>query len=529
VIPGKKYKPEDFLEIAWRRRWYIVVPFVAIAIGTFAVVQLLPYRWQSSALLAVVPQRVPENIVRSTVSSRLDERLAQYAQVILSRTNLERIIQEFDLYPDDRRRLLMEDIVETMRTRDIRFNPGRARNSDSASFSVSFEYTDPRTAMLVAERVASLFIRESVQDRSVLADQTDQFLQSQLEEARRQLKEHENRLQAFRQANPGQMPAQYDANQQALQNAHMQLQALQESINRDRDQLQMIQRQIEDINVAASMPVPASLEPADRSAPMTAARALENAKNNLRLLEQQKKPDHPDVKAVKRLITELEAKAAEEALSQPVSRPVAATPAEQARAARLSELQTVQESLNRRINEKQNEEKRLFGAIATFRQRLEVAPAVESKLVELTRDYTTLQTTYQSLLMKSQEARVAANLERGQIGEQFKIIDNARLPQRPVSPNRARLNFLGALAGIAFGLGLAAVLEYRDRSLRTDDDVVLALSLPVLALVPTMLTRQDKDRTKRRKLLFAASGAAVVLVAGALIAWKFQDVTSWLR
>ena len=528
MIPGKKYKPEDFLEIAWRRRWYIVVPFVAITIGTFAIVQLLPYRWQSSALLAVVPQRVPENIVRSTVSARLDERLAQYAQVILSRTNLERIIQEFDLYPDERRRLLMEDIVETMRTRDIRFNPGRSRG-DSASFSVSFEYTDPRTAMLVAERVASLFIRESVQDRSVLADQTDQFLQSQLEEARRQLKEHENRLQAFRQANPGQMPAQFEGNTQALQNTHMQLQALQESINRDRDQLQMIQRQIEDLNLAASMPAPVSLDPADRTAPLTAARTLEIARANLRLIEQQKKPDHPDVKAAKRLIKELEAKASEEALSQPVSRPVAATPAEQARASRLTELQTNQESLQRRINEKQNEEKRLFAAIATFRQRLEVAPSVESKLIELTRDYTTLQTTYQNLLMKSQEARVAANLERGQIGEQFKIIDSARLPQRPVSPQRARLNFLGALAGLALGFGLAALLEYRDRSLRTDDDVVLALSLPVLALVPTMLTRQDKNRTKRRRLLFAASGAAVVLVAGALIAWKFQDVAGWLR
>ena len=104
------------------------------------------------------------------------------------------------------------------------------------------------------------------------------------------------------------------------------------------------------------------------------------------------------------------------------------------------------------------------------------------------RDYTTLQTQYQGLLGKSQDAKVAANLERRTMGEKFKLIDSARLPQRPKSPNRLRLNLMGAFGGLVIGFGFAALLEYRDTSVRTDDDVLVALALPVLATVPTMST-----------------------------------------
>src|SRR4029450_4587569 len=137
------------------------------------------------------------------------------------------------------------------------------------------------------------------------------------------------------------------------------------------------------------------------------------------------------------------------------------------------------------IAQRQDDERQLLGTMSALRGRLEAAPGVEAQLTELKRDYTTLQAQYQTILGKSQDAKVAANLERRTMGEQFKLIDSARLPQRPKSPNRLRFNLLGALGGLAIGLGFAGILEYRDTSLRTDDDVLLALALPVLATVPT--------------------------------------------
>ena len=107
----------------------------------------------------------------------------------------------------------MEDVVERMR-RDITLNvstPRRGRNQ-SSSFSIGFESSDPRIAMRVTERLASLFVQENIEDRALLADQTNQFLQGQLEEARRRLIEHERKLQEFRQRNNGQLPDQVQQN-----------------------------------------------------------------------------------------------------------------------------------------------------------------------------------------------------------------------------------------------------------------------------------------------------------------------------
>ena len=527
MIPGKQYKPEDILEAAWRRRWFIVVPFVVISATTVIVSQMLPNRYESTALLMIVPQRVPENYVKPTVTERIDDRLQSIGQEIMSRTQLERVIQDFNLYPKERQRMIMDDVITLMR-KDVTFGLPTS-NRERGSFTVGYASSDPRTAMRVAEQLSSLFIRANLENRTVLADMTDQFLQSQLDDARRQLKEHEAKLEAFRKANPGQMPSQFESNQQALQTTQMQWQALQESLNRDRDRLLMVQRQIAEMSASANSAVQVQEAPAPGT-PITAARALEIARNNLRTMETRLTPEHPDIRAAKRAIRELEQKAAAEALQQPVSPSgVALSPAAAANSSRWTELNAEQETLQRRIAEKHAEEARLTAQMAGFSQRLAAAPNVESRLTELMRDYTTLQTTYQSLLTKSQEAKVAANLERRQIGEQFKVIDSPSMPQRPVSPNRLRLNLLGALGGLGLGLGLAALLEYRDKSLRSEEDVLVALSLPVIALVPTMTTSFERKQSARKRLLLASSCALMFLLSVAALMWRLRLVQDWIR
>jgi hypothetical protein len=156
-----------------------------------------------------------------------------------------------------------------------------------------------------------------------------------------------------------------------------------------------------------------------------------------------------------------------------------------------------------------------------YRRRLDAAPAVQSEVAQLMRDYTTLQKVYETLLAKRQEAKVSANVERGQIGEQFKIIDPPRAPALPTSPNRLRLNLLGIAAALGTGLLLAGLLEYRDASLRSEQDVLAALSLPVVALVPTISTSADRAKRRRWVLVAASSGlTAAVLVA--VIVWKLR-------
>ncbi len=517
MIPGKMYKPEDVVEAAWRRRWFIVGPFVLIAVASVIIAAIQPDRYRSEALLQIVPQQVPQDYVRSAVTVPLDSRLQAILQQILSRTQLEHIVQEFNLYPEERKRMLMEDVIERMRSKHVLIGGVPNGRINSSAFRVGFEAGNPKTAMLVAERLASLFINANLQDRSVFADQTDQFLQNQLAETRRQLKEYETKLEEFRKLNPGRMPGELQNNQQALGNVQSQVQAVQESINRDRDRQLMLQRMIAD--AAAAPPAQTTAE-----APMAAAKQLENERTRLRNMQMRLKPNHPDIGIQQRIIRDLEQKATAEAMQQPVSATVSS-----AGATRVSELQAESDALDRRIGSKQEDEKRLLATMGMYRQRVESAPSTESRLTELMRDYTTLQGTYQSLLSKSQEAKVAANLERQQIGEQFKVLDSARIPQRPSTPNRPLLILIGSLLGLGCGVALAALLEYRDKSLRSDDDVIVALSLPVLARVPTMTTAAERRRQKRLRLMFASSGALGVALCVAMIAWKFNTIADWIR
>jgi hypothetical protein len=148
-------------------------------------------------------------------------------------------------------------------------------------------------------------------------------------------------------------------------------------------------------------------------------------------------------------------------------------------------------------------------------------PGHESELTSLMRDYETLQTSYKNLLGKQQDSKISANLERQQIGEQFKILDAARLPERPYYPNRIRITAIGFGIGLMLGLGIAGFLEYRDTTLRTEDEIVKMLVLPVVAAIPIMIAIAERQRNRRNVIVVAT--ASLLLVAGTVagVAWRF--------
>ena len=534
MLPGKKYTLDDFLRIAWKRRYYIAIPLVAIASATAVVAMFLPNRYRASTSILVIPQRVPEDFVQSTVTAQLGERINMISQQILSRTRLERIIQEFTLYERERERMIMEDVVERMR-RDISLSvsvPRRGRDQAS-SFSIGFESQDPRIAMRVTERLASLFVQENIEDRALLADQTNQFLNGQLEEARRRLTEHEQSLQAFRQKNNGQLPDQVGANIQMMQTNQQQLAAVIENTTRDRDRLQTLQRALTEAPAAVTVTPGQAAASGSEPTATTAAQQLESARTQLSAMLLRLKPEHPDIGRAKRVVAELEAKAEAEALAQPLSATSPSPTVIRDRAAqqRLDSLRAEIEEVRARIDSGTREATRLQASIATYTTRVNAAPALESELAKLMRDYTTLQEGYTGLLRKNEESKIALNLERRQIGEQFKVIDGARLPERPVSPDRVRINLFGILGGLAFGLGLVALLEYRDTSFKSDDDIVTTLALPVIAVIPLMRSVSERRALRRRRLFVAATTSlGCMLLAGAVVAvWRLRLIDAWLR
>jgi polysaccharide chain length determinant protein (PEP-CTERM system associated) len=542
MLPGKKYTPDDYARIAWRRRWYIAIPAVVVASATAVVSMFLPNLYRASTSILIIPQRVSENFVRPTVEDDLTERLNTIQQQILSRTRLERIVQEFNLYERERSRLIMEDVIERMR-RDINVNIARprSRRDEVNNFSVSYTTADARTAMRVTERLASLFVQENVEDRALRADQTDQFLKTQLEESKRRLVEQERKLQEFRTRNNGRLPDQVASNLQLLQGTQARLQSIAESSNRDRDRLFALEKTL------AEMPPTSTVTPAPAPAPRrggggnesggaaTVAQQLDQARAQLRAMELRFKPNHPDIGIAKRLIAELERKAEEEALQQPLSAvnpaPVTNTVVDRAAQQRLEQMRTEATEIRARLESEKREAARLQETIAELTGRVQAGPALQSQVTELMRDYDTLQEGYTVLLKKSEESKIAVNLELRQIGEQFKIIDGARLPERPISPDRFRINMFGILGGLGLGLALVAFLEYRDTSFKSDDDVMTTLSLPVLAVIPVMTNAGERRLARRRKLLLAASASVtcMLLAAAVMVVWQYQLLDRWLR
>jgi polysaccharide chain length determinant protein (PEP-CTERM system associated) len=470
---------------------------------------------------------VPEGYVRSSITARLADRLPVISQQIMSRTRLERIIQDFDLYADERKTKLMEDVVAMMRDDvGVQLVKGDA-------FQVSYQSNEAKTAMRVTERLASLFIEENLRDREGLAEGANQFLDSQLSEARRKLIEHEKKLSEYKRQYNGELPSQTQSNLQVIGSNQSQVQSLSDSINRDRDRRLMLERMLAD---AAAEPVtlpPTVTATATPPKKSDGAIQLEAARTTLRAAEVRLKPEHPDILRMQRAIRELEKKVEAEALQVPVSTEVAAVaaaPVDTARLKKIQDLRDEMESLDRQIAHKTETQAKLEGQIAVYQQRVEASSGRELDLIELTRDYETLQRTYTGLLAKSQEAQVAANVERRQIGEQFKVIDPARVPERAVSPDRLKLNAIGAVAGLALALGVVALIELRNSTFRTEAEVLMVLSLPVLATVPAIVTSTERRVARRRRLLAVSASMSLLASAAAVtFAWKLHDLLDWWR
>jgi polysaccharide chain length determinant protein (PEP-CTERM system associated) len=513
MLPGKRYTPEAVLRILWRRKWVLVVPLLLIATTTAIVAHRLPNRYRSETLVLIVPQQIPESYVQPTVSARLEDRLASLNQQILNRTRLEQIIREFNLYPQERKTAIMEDIVDRMRIRDIAVQTTGSvdrRARSAPTFRISYTGDDPRTAMRVTERLASLFIEESLRDRATLAEGTNEFLEAQLLDARNRLVEQEKRLEAYRQRHAGELPSQLNSNMHAMQNIQMQMQALAQSISQDRDRQLMLDRLLAEAEAMAAMPVSAGANGEVDTAGLTAPQLLEIRRAELRGFEARMKPGHPDLERAKREVADLERQVDAEALQQPLtpgsdrSRPITATSRpELQRQARVREMVAERDALPRRIAQKEKDLARMRDSLGSYQARIAAVPSRETELVELTRDYETIRQAYTNLLAKSENARMSINLERRQIGEQFRVLEPARLPERPISPNRLQINTMGALGGLALGVALVLLLEYRDRTMRTETDVRAALGLPVLAVIRTLGVEGERRPRPHITRLFA--------------------------
>src|SRR5579864_534805 len=224
----------DYWEIFLRRKWWVLVPAIVVSIAVLAVSLKLPKQYKSETLILVDPQKVPSEYVKATISGDVTDRLQTISQEILSRTRLQKIIDQFGLYKD--KSAVQEDIVEMMHkdiTLDIVTDRGR---TGVGGFKISYVGSSPALAQQVTSQIASLFIEENLKVREQQAEGTDEFIESQLEKARQKLQEQEKKVQQFKGRYMGSLPEQEQTSLQLLGQFQALLQSNSDAIGRAEQQ-----------------------------------------------------------------------------------------------------------------------------------------------------------------------------------------------------------------------------------------------------------------------------------------------------
>lgn len=254
----KNFNIREYLEIALRRKWYILIPLVISILFSFPVYKRLPKIYKATTLILVQPQKVPEAYVRSIITAPITERLNTISQEILSRTSLEKVIKEFDVFPNIRNEVPMEVIIEQMRKMiDIRV---QSRGATQSTFSISFEGENPAKVMKVVNNLASLFIEENLKVRELQAEKTAEFITKELYATEGQLKRKEEDLRKYKEKYIGQLPQQLDANLRILERLQQQLKTTSDNIRAVEDRSILLQDQIERLRSSNSLESPKGCE-----------------------------------------------------------------------------------------------------------------------------------------------------------------------------------------------------------------------------------------------------------------------------
>ncbi len=510
INPEKSFNIHDYIEIFLRRIWYVLIPFVLVLSGAIFYALTAPKEYRATTLILVTPQKVPEAFVRPTVTSKIEDRLQSIGQEIMSRTRLEQIISEFKLYSEEAKSYSREEIVELMR-QNIRVEI----KGKEGYFTISYIGKDPRIVTTVTNKLASLFIEENLKLREVQAQGTSEFLNIELNASKSKLEELERALTNYKRQFMGELPEQKEANLKVLEQLQLNQQRIGENIRAAYDRKLIIQKQLADTELLLASaegktdskkdePLLSSIKPVEiqprpeKKDPQEIQ--LEQLKNQLAELQTKYTEKHPDIQIVKKRISELEAKIererSEKNLEEQVTvstlpPPVIETKKEGGNEKsalklnpRYKEMESQLIATELEIGRLREEEAKVNAQIGKYRERIENTPMRELAMAQLMRDYQNTREIYQTLLKKSEEAQQAENLERRQKGEQFKVIDPARVPEKPFRPDIPKILLFGLFIGMASGFGLAFFKEQTDRSFRDAEDLEATLGFKVLANIP---------------------------------------------
>jgi protein tyrosine kinase modulator len=508
-------KPMRGLDEYWamvvRRRWWILGPLFLGWLIVFASAWVIPPRYTSETVILVEQQKVPQQFVMSNVQVDFQQRLQSITQQVLSRSRLLLIINNLHLYqgllfssPDDQILQMRKDIkIDLVQSPP---SPGRPAGELTA-FKIAFVADKPQIAQQVNTQLARYFIDENVAASQQQSEQTTNFLDTQLTAAAAALADQEKKIKEYEGSHVGELPDQLQSNLQILTGAQGQLQAAIDARDKALQQqayLNSLATQYDAMGVTESSP----------AATASGAQQVEMMRTELAALEAKYTPDHPDVKKLKETIARMEQsqKDTQDANSDDATKDAETTGATRSQMQTMTPVMQIQSQLKANKLEIQREEAqiaKLEAKVNEYQARLNATPVRQQELADIMRNYDESKKNYDTLLGKTMASSLATSLTRQQQGDQFRIIDPPSLPDKSSFPDRFKFSLAGLAAGLMLAFVFGAGSEFLDDRIRSEQDLLSAAQLPVLAEIPPLPT--DREIAAQRWKPWIAVAAAVLI------------------
>jgi uncharacterized protein involved in exopolysaccharide biosynthesis len=446
--------------IFWQRRLYILACFAVLLLAATAAAFWLPTTYRSTATLLVQSQDLPTTLVDAPANGAIEQRIARIRERVLSRGDLIQLIEQNDLYANERRSKPLSKIIEKMR---LSTNVGAlasdigqqsSTQNNTIAIAMSFDYPDRVKAQAVLQSFVSKFLSMDTEDVENQANLTVRFLEDQANKLQSQISDIEGQLTSLKARNGAALastgaPPLIDTG----------------SFSAQITSLQSENRQL----------IAQSRRPAQTNS------ALATAEAQLAAAQAQFSDTHPDVIALKQRVAQLRRTTQESGSADTIQEQIAAN--------------------NAAIHQLMEQRDASLARASTAMAGQARAPAIEEQAMQLENRASTLRNQYQQVSENLLKAQNSARMASEQRAEHLSLVEPATLPDRPFSPNRPLLIAVGAGAGLVLGLVLALGLELLSRPVRSPRQIE-QLGYPMIGVVPLLKTRM-RPRSGRLPAFFS--------------------------
>ncbi len=505
--------PAEYLQLLWRRRYYILVPFLIVSAALGWSVKNMPNIYESSTLIIVVPPKVSSNYVQPVNQVDVNSRLSTIQKQVTSRTELQRIINRFGLYREMTARNTPIELVIDEMLRHIAVRPQSTATGTNA-FTIAFQGEDPRTVRDVTAELAARFIDANSDETRREAYTTIDQLDEQINTLKTQLEEIEGARAGYLVRNPDAIPGQEQSMLGQMNSLSLIRQSQQASIDSLRNQIAANEQLIATLRSQEGAEPEPPLAVGQTEGQLRSRRAELDAQLKQLLITYTERA--PEVVRVKVQIDSLNREL--EDLRNRTEQDRVARRAAKTANPQVAALEIKIATDRRELDRKQGEIERTNGQIAELQARLRSTPLLATEATKIERDYETMKKRYEDLVAKRDNAKFSAKVINDFSGETFRMQDPANLPEVPVSPKRRLLYPLALVLGLLTGLIAAIGVSARElMTIRDGRDVAHYTRLPLLVTIPRIVTEQERRWNPLLNALRVLAVILLILIAAPLL------------